>query len=98
MKTQGSLKVIQCFTRSPKRAADHIDVVDVILDDAAPQPAAFILQRLRQIPVIERHVGRDPGFEQVVDQAAVKVQPGFVDRCRAPAGKCAARQSKAGRR
>jgi len=37
-------------------------------------PAASVLQRLRQIPVIERRKRLDAGFEQRIDEPAVEVE------------------------
>ena len=34
-----------------------------------------VLERLRQVPVVERHEGLDAGGEQLVDEAAVEVEP-----------------------
>src|SRR5439155_21469600 len=42
-------------------------------------PAA-VLQRLRQVPVVEGGVGADAGVEQAVDEPVVEVQAGGVNR------------------
>ena len=41
-------------------------------------PAAAILERLRQVPVVERHERLDAGGEQLVDEPVVEVEPGRV--------------------
>jgi hypothetical protein len=46
--------------------------------DVAVSPPAAVLQRLRQIPVIERDERRDVALEQRVDQAAVEIESGLV--------------------
>ena len=38
------------------------------LGGVAIGPAAFVLQRLRQVPVVERDEGRDAALQQRVDQ------------------------------
>src|SRR5262249_13153184 len=54
------------------------------LSEAARQvairPAARVLERLRQVPMVERGEGPDARLEQPVDQAAVVVEPGPVRR------------------
>ena len=64
----------------------------------AVRPAARVLERLRQVPVVERHDGRDAPPEQLVDQPRVEVdtRPGSRDRGRR-AGSGATRPT-AGRR
>ncbi len=44
------------------------------------QPAAPVLERLRQVPVEKRHPGCDPACQQRVDQPIVEVEPERVDR------------------
>ena len=46
----------------------------------AVRPAASVLERLRQVPVVQRHPGSDVVLEQRVDQPRVEVDPGRVDR------------------
>ena len=58
----------------------QIGVVGEGVDDAAVDPAALVLEGLRQVPVIERDVGRDAGVEQFVDEARVEVDALLVDR------------------
>ena len=41
-------------------------------------PAAGVLQRLRQVPMIKCREGLQPGFEQAVDQLVIEVQAGRV--------------------
>ena len=54
MNANGSLKVIQCFDAVAERAAHQRRVLAEPPGDVAAAPAAAILQRLRQIPVVER--------------------------------------------
>src|SRR5262250_2240344 len=42
-------------------------------------PAAALLERLRQIPMVERRKWLDAGFEQPIDQPIVEVQAGAID-------------------
>ena len=42
--------------------------------DVAVAPAAAVLQRLRQVPVVERDERRDAALQQRVDELAVEVQ------------------------
>ena len=42
------------------------------------QPAAFFLQRLRQLPVVERHPRRNAVFQTAVHHAVIVLEPGFV--------------------
>jgi hypothetical protein len=44
----------------------------------ARRPPTGLLQWRRQIPVIERREGPDPGREQIVDQSVVVVEAGRV--------------------
>ena len=44
------------------------------------RPAAGVLQRLRQVPVVERQPRLDAVGQQLVDQPPVEVQPGRVGR------------------
>lgn len=46
----------------------------------AGRPAAAVLQRLRQVPVVEGGVRRDPGLEHLVDQPVVEADAARVDR------------------
>ena len=46
----------------------------------AVQPAAFSLQRPRQVEVVERHDGGNPVARQGVDQAVIKGQPARIHR------------------
>ena len=43
-----------------------------------PGPSPRVLQRLRQVPVVERHDGLDARTEEIVDVAVVEVEPGLV--------------------
>ena len=55
-------------------------VVGEPIDNIRIEPAALLLELEREVPVVERDVGGDPGVEQRVDEVAVEVEPGFVDR------------------
>jgi hypothetical protein len=43
-------------------------------------PPAGVLERLRQVPVVERQPRRDAGVVELVDEPAVEVEPALVDR------------------
>ena len=43
------------------------------------RPAALVLERLGQVPVVERHVRLDSGGEQLVDEPVVEVEAGGSD-------------------
>src|SRR5258708_37182816 len=43
-------------------------------DGVARLPSALVLERLRQIPVVERGKRFDAGLEQRIDEAAVEVE------------------------
>ncbi len=58
-------------------------VVGEPLGGIPAQPAARVLQRLRQVPVVQRGDRRDPGGQQRVGQPLVEVEPGRVSRARA---------------
>ena len=47
------------------------------------RPATGVLERLGQVPVVERHPGRDAGGEQLVDEAVVEVEPGAIGKATA---------------
>src|SRR5688572_31821164 len=57
-----------------ERGRDCLGVVAEPARGVAIGPAAAILQRLRQVPVIESGVGRNPGRMQLVDEAAVVIE------------------------
>ena len=57
--THGSHCVIQLRTRSPRRRGDDLDVLGEGVDRLAHRPAAAVLERLRQVPVVERDEGLD---------------------------------------
>ena len=69
---------------------DHrLGVVGEAARGVAIRPAAGVLERLRQVPVVERREGPDAGGEQRVDQPAVVVESLLVDL--APADRLDAR-------
>jgi hypothetical protein len=43
------------------------------------RPAALLLHRLREVPVVQREPGEDAGLEQFVDEPAVEGEPLLVD-------------------
>ena len=49
------------------------------VDGAAVEPAAVVLERLGQVPVVERGHRVDPGGQQLVDEPVVEVQARGVD-------------------
>ena len=51
-----------------ERAAHDVDVLGERLDRVAGRPAAAVLERLREVPVVERDVRLDAAREQLVDQ------------------------------
>ena len=53
---------------------DHVGVFGEGLGRGTGRPAALVLERLRQVPVIERGEGLDARLQQGVDQAAVEIQ------------------------
>jgi hypothetical protein len=57
-------------------------VFDERLDDRALGPPAGVLERLGEIPVVERRVRLDPVREQLVDEPVVEVEAGLVDPAR----------------
>ena len=54
-------------------------VVGEAVRRVAVAPAAVVLERLRQVPVVEGGVGRDAALEHAVDEAVVEVEAGVVD-------------------
>src|SRR5918994_2703001 len=57
-----------------ERGRDRLGVVAEPTRGVAIGPAAAILERLRQVPVVKSGVGRYPGRMQLVDEAAVVVE------------------------
>ena len=94
----GSLWVIQCLTRSPRRRAHDVGEFGEGVDGGALVPAALVLQVLRQVPVVQRHPGLEAALEHAVDQARIEGQalPGWA--ARRARKRCAARRSRSGRR
>ena len=68
------------------------------LDGVAVAPAALVLQRLRQVPVVERHDRLDAALEQCVDQAASSGRARAARARRGRSGRGAATRSRSGRR
>jgi hypothetical protein len=60
-------------------AADDVGVIGKPAGDVAIEPAAAVVEGRREIPVVERGVGRNSAFEQRVDQPRVEVEPFVVD-------------------
>src|SRR6516162_11427858 len=46
----------------------------------AVEPAALLLQRLRQVPMVEAEPRRDAVRDEPIDQALVKVEPALLHR------------------
>jgi hypothetical protein len=59
--------------------AQHECVVGEAADHVSRSPPALVLERLRQVPVVQRHQGLDPPRQQAVDELLVEVDPGLVD-------------------
>ncbi len=60
-------------------SADHVGVLHKRLGRGPRRPAAGVLERLGQVPVVEGGKGGDAGLQQPVDQPPVEVQAGLVD-------------------
>ena len=54
--------------------ADQGRVFGEPVGDVAVHPAALVLQRAGQVPVIERRIGLDAAFEHAVDQPIVELE------------------------
>src|SRR6185437_6356970 len=54
---------------------DELGVDLEALRDLARGPAAFVLERLGEVPVVERRERRDPTLEQTLAEPAVEVDP-----------------------
>lgn len=67
------------------KTLDVLHVVDEALAGLAVVPATGILQRLRQVPVVERWHGLDAALQQRIDQPRVMVEAGGIRRA-APIG------------
>ena len=68
------VEVIQSCTRSPSRPATTRGVVGEASAVVARRPAAAVLQRLRQVPVVQRGPRVDARGQQRVDQPVVEVE------------------------
>ena len=66
-------KLSEAEEKVAQMAGDHIRILDECLRCGARRPAAFILQDLRQIPVIERNKRCNARFQQFIHQPAVEV-------------------------
>src|SRR5205807_10070295 len=56
--------------------ADGLGVVSEGVGGVRRRPAARVLERLGQVPVIQGRPGLDAGLEQPVDELLVPVEPG----------------------
>ena len=83
--THGSFRAIQRRTRSPRRAATT-RVLRERLDRLTRRPAPGILERLGEIPVVERDERLDAVREQLVDEPVVEVEARLVHAPR-PSGR-----------
>ena len=63
-----------------ERVVDADGVLGEPVGGVAVGPPARVLQRLRQVPVVERQPGRHVVREQLVDEAVVERQPARLDR------------------
>ena len=63
-----------------ERLEDDGRVVPESVGGVARRPPTGVLERLRQVPVVERDDRVDAGGEQLVDQAAVEAQARLVER------------------
>ena len=61
----------------PRR--DHVGVVGECFGGCSDGPPALVLERLREVPVVQRREGPNAGREQRVDQAVVEVETTRVD-------------------
>jgi hypothetical protein len=73
----GSLSVAHSVA---ERLGDDGGVVGERVGGVTQRPAALVLLRLRQVPVVERDEGGDALGEQLVDQPRVEVEALLVDR------------------
>src|SRR5258708_4390575 len=65
---------------SLKVARDNLDILSKRVDRLSALPASqFILQRLGQIPVIQRRVWLNPSLQQAIHQAIVKIEAARID-------------------
>ena len=60
-------------------------------------PAAEVVQRLRQIPMVEAQPWLDAGLQHAVDQPVVEIQAGLVDGAACRAAARAAKPPRTGR-
>jgi hypothetical protein len=58
-------------------------VIGEFVGDIALEPAALVLQRLRQIPVVEAKPWRDAAGDEAVDQTVVEIKAAMLNRARA---------------
>ena len=58
-----------------QRADDDVGVLGKARRRVALRPAAGVLERLRQVPVVQRHERADARGERRVDQPLVVVEP-----------------------
>jgi len=63
-----------------ERVGHDARVVAKIFGEVAIRPPAGILERLRQIPMIERHPRLDIAREHLVNHAPVKIEPLLINR------------------
>ena len=59
-------------------AGDDRGVLGEVVGHVAVEPAAPVVERGREVPVVERRRGRDAGLEQGVHEAVVERKPGLV--------------------
>ena len=85
--THGSYCVIQLPDAIAEPDRDDLDVLRERLGRLARRPAAAVLERLREVPVVERHERLDARGEQLVDEAVVEVEARRRSRGPRPSGR-----------
>ena len=81
-----TLRLIQCdkiLAKVGKVLRHHLRILAKPPDNLLVLPAAFILQRLRQFPVIHRNIRRDAVFLHLQDHIPIKRDTLFVHASRA---------------
>src|SRR6516225_6860751 len=81
--TLGSLKIRPMLDPVAEPPGHDARVVREFCGRIAIEPAAVLLQRLRQVPMIEAQPRRDAVRHEPIDQALVKVEAARLDRAAA---------------
>ena len=61
-----------------QRAEQHLGVVGEPAGDVRVEPAAAVVERGGQVPVVQRHRRLDAALQQAIDQPPVEVEPRLV--------------------